>query len=74
MKKHRETFFSEIQKEPVIKQKKIVYKVRRTIPEFVGPDMNTYKFNENDVIEPNALPKSLNDFLLKKGIIEKIEE
>lgn len=74
IKKYREILFSELQKEPVIKQKKIVYKVRRTLPEFVGPDMNTYKLSENDVLQLDALPKPLNDFLLKKGIIEKIEE
>ena len=70
----REIFFSELQKEPVIKQKKIVYNVRRALPEFVGPDMNLYKLNENEVLQPDALPKPLNDFLLKKGIIEKTEE
>ena len=73
-KKHREAFFSELQKDPVIKQKKIRYKVRKPLPEFIGPDMKKYKLNENEMLEPNALPKSLNDFLLKKGIIEKIEE
>ncbi len=74
IKQSREVFFSELQKEPVIKEKKIFYKVRRALPEFVGPDMKQYKFNENDVIQPDALPKPLNDFLLKKGIIEKVEE
>ena len=74
IKKHRERFSEELQKESEIKQKKIVYKVRRPLPTFIGPDMNSYKLNENDIIEPSALPKSLNDFLLKKGIIEKIEE
>ncbi len=74
IKQNREIFFSELQKEPVIKEKKVFYKVRRTIPEFVGPDMNLYKLNENDMLATDALPKPLNDFLLKKGIIEKTEE
>lgn len=74
IKRSRDIFFSELQKEPVIRQKKLVYNVRRALPEFVGPDMNLYKLNENEVLQPDALPKPLNDFLLKKGIIEKTEE
>lgn len=73
-RKHREAFFSELQKEPTIKRKKIKYKVRKPLPEFIGPDMKKYKLGEGQLLEPNALPKSLNDFLLKKGIIERIEE
>ncbi len=75
LKKNRETFFSELQKEPARSQeKKIVYKVRRSLPAFIGPDMQSYKLNENDVLPLEAVPKPLNDFLLKKGIIEKVEE
>ena len=74
MKRNREIFFREIQKEPVIREKKIFYKVRTSLPAFIGPDMNTYKMSENEIIEPETLPKPLNDFLLKKGIIEKTEE
>ena len=75
LKKNRETFFSELQKEPAQQQeKKTFYKVVKSLPTFVGPDMNTYKLNENDKLLLEAVPKPLNDFLLKKGIIEKVEE
>jgi DNA replication initiation complex subunit (GINS family) len=57
----------------VTKEKKFSYIVRKTIPSFVGPEGNVYELKENDVIEIGALPKPLNDLLIKEGVIEKIE-
>ncbi len=69
VKAFRESFFSEIHKE-----KMPAYKVKKALPAFVGPDMKTYELKENEIISTDFLPKSLNDLLLKEGVIEKIEE
>ncbi len=69
LKHFREAFFEELQKEPG--QEKPVYKVKKTIPEFVGPDMKTYKLTENELVE---LPKELEELLLKEGVVEKSKE
>lgn len=53
------------------KEKKIVFKVAKDIPEFVGPDMHTYRLVRGEVVN---LPKPLNDLLLKEGVIERVEE
>src|SRR3989338_2459413 len=50
--------------------KKEVYKVLRDLPEFVGPDMKTYKLRKGEVID---ISKPLNEFLLKKGVIERAD-
>ena len=59
---------------PEDKPKQHVYKVKKAIPAFVGPDMKTYEFQENDIIGLDILPKPLNDLLLKEGVIEKIDK
>ncbi|MBI2972081.1 MAG: DNA replication complex GINS family protein [Candidatus Aenigmarchaeota archaeon] len=71
LKAFRGEFFDEIGREPAQKaEKKTVFRVKKTLPAFVGPDMKTYELREGDVIE---LPKTLNDLLLKEGIIERTE-
>ena len=73
--KYRQKFFEDMHRqEPVQEPKKLVYKVKTSMPAFVGPDMNTYKLVENETIDPESIPKPLNEFLLKKGIIELVEE
>lgn len=82
VKEYREMFFTNINKplgektvevtkeeEPIKIEKKITYRVKQTLPQFIGPDMKTYELKENDVVE---LPEPLNEFLIKKGAIEKI--
>lgn len=94
LRRLRETFFEDLQKEPAIKaekkdethekqitenppehsaliQKRTVYRVRKNMPAFVGPDMKTYELKEGDAVE---LPEALNEFLLKEGVIERVEE
>ncbi len=70
---YRETFFTEIRKPEIIRKeaKATRYRVRKSMPEFMGPDMNVYKLNENDIVN---LPEPLNEFLVKKGVIEPVEE
>jgi DNA replication initiation complex subunit (GINS family) len=74
---HRKRFFRQISTEKSeensseIQQKNIIFRVKKSMPEFVGPDMKIYKLEENQVVD---LPQTLNDLLLKKGVIEKIEE
>ncbi|MBI3190188.1 hypothetical protein HYZ41_00640 [archaeon] len=46
-------------------------KVKKSLPEFVGPDMKTYKLTENEVL---TLPIELEQLLLKEGVIEKVEQ
>ncbi len=66
VKTYREKFFSDITKE----EKKVMYRVKSSMPAFVGPDMNIYELKEDDIV---SIPTPLNEFLLKKGFVEKIE-
>ncbi|MBI4174836.1 MAG: DNA replication complex GINS family protein [Candidatus Aenigmarchaeota archaeon] len=66
LKRHREEFFSELGKEE--KKPLYMYRVKKTLPPFVGPDMKTYLIKENDIVN---IPAPLDEFLLKEGIIEK---
>jgi len=72
LKRYRENFFSALAKKE--KEKRTAYKVVKTLPAFVGPDMKTYELKENDLIQLDSLPKPLNDLLLKEGVIELTEE
>src|SRR3989344_9510623 len=53
------------------KEKKIVYRVRKSVPDFVGPDMKIYKLSENDIVD---LPEDIRELLLKEGVLERITE
>lgn len=64
----RERFFQDL---AAPKEKQTLYKVRKTLPDFVGPDMKIYQLKENELI---TLPKELEEFLLKEGVVEKIEK
>ena len=50
------------------KSSEIVYKVKKSIPDFIGPDMKVYSLRENDLV---SLPRDLADLLIKENIIEK---
>lgn len=69
IKKYREEFQEEMKKQPEQK-KEAVYRIKKSMPEFVGPDMKVYKLIENEIIE--SLPKPLNELLLKEGVIEEV--
>ncbi len=80
MKRHREAFFSEMNKEAAAepmtapqetRQERIIYRVKKELKEFVGPDMKTYRLVRGEIVN---LPKPLNDLLLKEGLIEEIRE
>ncbi|MFC2142869.1 hypothetical protein ACFLQN_00545 [Candidatus Aenigmatarchaeota archaeon] len=73
LKEYRKEFFSSlsIKKPEVNKPQKILYRVKKPLPEFVGPDLKIYELKENELIED--LPKPLNDLLIKEGVIERIE-
>ncbi len=78
VKRHREAFFSQLSKEaqendepPQKKEERILYRVKKEIKEFVGPDMKTYRLVRGEIVN---LPKPLNDLLLKEGLIEEIRE
>ncbi|MFH0837044.1 MAG: hypothetical protein V1870_02860 [Candidatus Aenigmatarchaeota archaeon] len=66
LKVFRDKIYTQMKKEPV----ETVYKVRKSIPDFIGPDMKTYSIRETDVI---SLPKDLADLLIKEDIIEEIK-
>lgn len=74
LKKFRDAFFEDLNKIEDKKEERIAYLVRKNMPEIVGPDLKKYKLNENDIIDETALPKELNEMLLKQGIIEKLGE
>lgn len=65
LKLYREQFFAELGKEV---SQSSMYRVRKTLPPFVGPDMKTYALKENDIIN---IPSPLEELLLKEGVIEK---
>ncbi len=71
IKSFRNEFFDEMKKEPLPKEKKTVFRVKKSLPAFVGPDMKTYELKLGEAVE---LPKVLNDLLLKEGAIEQVEE
>jgi len=58
-------------KEMPEKEKKIIYKVRKSVPDFVGPDMKIYKLSENDIVD---LPEDIRELLLKEGVLERVIE
>lgn len=70
LKDFRENFFDELKKEASIAEREVLYRVKKTLPQFVGPDMNVYNLEENQTL---AIPKPLSDLLLKEGVIEKVE-
>jgi len=63
LKTFRRDFFEQLRK-----PKQILFRVKRNLPEFVGPDMKTYLLKENDVI---PLPKEVAELLIKEGMIEE---
>lgn len=69
IKLHREGLHEEMKKPPF---ESTVYRIKKTMPEFVGPDMKTYKLTENDIVD--SLPKPLNELLLKEGVIEEVKK
>lgn len=76
IKNFRQSFFSELQNpvlEQIKKEEAEIYRVKKSTPEFVGPDLKLYRLSENELIDVSIFPKSLNDLLLKEGIIEKVE-
>ncbi len=64
-------FRSKITEQMKKKPKEIVYKVKKSIPDFIGPDMKVYNLRENSII---SLPKDLADLLINEDVLEKIEE
>lgn len=46
-----------------------IFAVKTSLPTFMGPDMKKYSLKKGDIVN---LPKSLNDLLVRKGIIEKV--
>ncbi|MBI2579533.1 MAG: hypothetical protein HYW27_01390 [Candidatus Aenigmarchaeota archaeon] len=74
MRGFRESLIHEVNRKETPKEEKEeredVYRVVRELPEFIGPDMKAYKLRKDEVI---SIPRPLNEFLLKKGVIEKVE-
>ena len=63
IKKSREKFFADLSKED-----KNAYTVKKTLPAFIGPDMNRYELAEGQIVH---IPAPLDELLLKEGVIEK---
>ena len=66
LKSFRDSIYTQMKKEPA----ETAYKVKKSMPDFIGPDMKNYSIRENDVI---TLPKELADLLIKENIVEKVE-
>ncbi|MFH0832843.1 MAG: hypothetical protein V1900_03940 [Candidatus Aenigmatarchaeota archaeon] len=73
LKKFREKTFLELKKEET-NEKRIFYRVKKSIPAFVGPDLKVYNLKENDNLDIDSIPKQVNDLLLEQGVLEMIEE
>ena len=75
LKKFRKNIFSSLEKDKSneSKSKQELFRVKKDIPAIVGPDLKEYKLSENEIIDISALPKELNELLLKKGVIERVE-
>ncbi len=67
LKKFRDSVSEEMKKNP----SEIVYKVKKSIPDFIGPDMKVYNLRENDIV---SLPKELVEVLIKENVLEEIKE
>lgn len=63
LKAFRRDFFEQLRK-----PKEVLFRVKRSMPEFVGPDMKTYLLKENDVV---SIPKEIAELLLKEGVVEE---
>lgn len=66
LKEFRDNISIEMKKKP----SEIVYKVKKSIPDFIGPDMKVYNLRENDIV---SLPRELTDLLIKEDLIEEVK-
>ena len=73
LKRFRQGVFSLLEKNTESKNKKNLFRVKKDMPAIIGPDLKEYKLSENEIIDISALPKELNELLMKKDVIEKIE-
>lgn len=64
LKEGREKFFAELNRQG---EEKTLYRVKKTIPSFIGLDMKKYTLIEDSIME---IPAPLNELLLKEGVIE----
>ena len=67
LKSHREQFFENLSKGKI--EEKDMYKIKKDRPAFIGPDMKSYEFKENQVVH---VPAPLRELLLKEELIEKV--
>ncbi|MBI4895334.1 MAG: DNA replication complex GINS family protein [Candidatus Aenigmarchaeota archaeon] len=67
LRKFRDSVSDEMKKKP----SEIVYKVKKSIPDFIGPDMKVYNLRENDIV---SLPRELVELLIKENVLEEIKE
>ena len=74
LRQFRTIFFDDMNKKSATATSRTTYKVKKDVPEVIGPDLKKYKLNENDIIDETALPKELNELLLKQGVIEEVKE
>ncbi len=71
LKQYREQFFADLAKEEAADTSIVMYRVKKTLPQFIGPDMKNYELKENDVLH---IPPPLDQLLIKEGVIEKVEK
>ncbi|MBI5073503.1 DNA replication complex GINS family protein [Candidatus Woesearchaeota archaeon] len=62
-------FRGEIEEKKQEKGGEVVYRVKKSLPDFVGPDMKIYSLRENDIL---PLPKELAELLSKDDVVEEI--
>ena len=66
LKAFRDKVSNQMKKKP----SEIVYKVKKSIPNFVGPDMKVYTLREGDM---TSLPKDLAILLTRENVVEEIK-
>lgn len=69
LKSHRSAVSEELSKPAEEKEnREPMFRVKKALPEFVGPDMKTYALKKDDIVN---IPSPLDELLLKEGVIEK---
>ncbi len=63
-------FSDDVQKSAVLKSSVKKYLVKRDVSRFVTPSLKERELKKGDILKENELEKTLNDLLLKRGIIE----
>ena len=66
----RREFFASIKGKAHESQEQKLFRIKKDVPEFIGPDMKTYKLRIDDVV---SLPEKVGRLLIEKGSAEEVK-